>query len=91
MRFSFPAACLAACLGLGLAAGVRSQEAPADPYPFVVKDFRVEGAQRISEGTIYNYLPINIGDTLTAQRSARSSLRPARRSSRPPSRLVRRS
>lgn len=36
--------------------------------PFVVRNFRVEGAQRIAEGTIYNYLPINIGDTVTDQR-----------------------
>lgn len=36
--------------------------------PWVVRDFRVEGAQRISEGTIYNYLPINIGDTLDDRR-----------------------
>lgn len=36
--------------------------------PWIVRNFRVEGAQRISEGTIYNYLPINIGDTLTDQR-----------------------
>jgi outer membrane protein insertion porin family len=36
--------------------------------PWVVRNFRVEGAQRISEGTIYNYLPINIGDTLDDQR-----------------------
>src|SRR5690606_1920447 len=36
--------------------------------PFVVRNFRVEGAQRIAEGTIYNYLPINIGDTITEQR-----------------------
>ncbi|MEE8094303.1 MAG: outer membrane protein assembly factor BamA [Gammaproteobacteria bacterium] len=36
--------------------------------PWTVRNFRVEGAQRISEGTIYNYLPINIGDTLTDQR-----------------------
>ena len=35
---------------------------------WVVRNFQVEGAQRISEGTIYNYLPINIGDTLTTQR-----------------------
>ena len=32
--------------------------------PFVVRNFRVEGAQRIAQGTIYNYLPINIGDTV---------------------------
>ena len=35
--------------------------------PWVVRDFRVEGAQWISEGTIYNYLPINIGDTLVTE------------------------
>jgi outer membrane protein insertion porin family len=29
---------------------------------FVVRDMRVEGLQRISEGTVFNYLPINIGD-----------------------------
>ena len=32
--------------------------------PFVVQDMRVEGLQRISEGTVFNYLPINIGDTV---------------------------
>ncbi len=35
---------------------------------FVVKDMRVEGLQRISEGTVFNYLPINVGDTVDAQR-----------------------
>ncbi len=35
---------------------------------FVVRDMRIEGLQRISEGTVYNYLPLNIGDTLTYQR-----------------------
>jgi outer membrane protein insertion porin family len=39
---------------------------------FVISDIRVEGLQRISEGTVYNYLPLNRGDTLTpaATRSA---------------------
>ncbi|HEX5787802.1 MAG TPA: outer membrane protein assembly factor BamA [Woeseiaceae bacterium] len=32
--------------------------------PFIVRDMRVEGLQRISEGTVFNYLPINIGDTV---------------------------
>jgi len=36
--------------------------------PWVVRNFRVIGAQRISEGTVFNYLPINIGDTVTDQR-----------------------
>ena len=40
-----------------LLAGSLSQAAD-----FVVSDMRVEGLQRISEGTVFNYLPINIGD-----------------------------
>ncbi len=35
---------------------------------FVVKDMRVEGLQRISEGTVFNYLPINIGDQVDGVR-----------------------
>ena len=46
------------------AAGWMSTSAWAAFEPFVVRNFRVEGAQRIAEGTIYNYLPINIGDTV---------------------------
>jgi outer membrane protein insertion porin family len=42
--------------------------------PWFVRNFRVEGAQRISEGTIYNYLPINIGDRVDDQR-VRESIR----------------
>jgi len=43
-------------------------QAAESAEPWVVRNFRVEGAQRISEGTIYNYLPINIGDTIDDQR-----------------------
>jgi outer membrane protein insertion porin family len=35
---------------------------------FVVKDMRVEGLQRISEGTVFNYVPINIGDEVDSIR-----------------------
>ena len=42
--------------------------------PWVVRNFNVEGAQRITTGTIYNYLPLNIGDTVTEQR-VRESIR----------------
>ena len=35
---------------------------------FAVGDIKVEGLQRISEGTVFNYLPVNIGDHLTTQR-----------------------
>jgi outer membrane protein insertion porin family len=34
----------------------------------VVRDIRVEGLQRISEGTVFNYLPLNIGDQLDQSR-----------------------
>jgi len=37
--------------------------------PFVVKDIRVEGLQRISAGTVFNYLPVKMGDTLTEKKS----------------------
>jgi outer membrane protein insertion porin family len=35
---------------------------------FVVKKFQLEGLQRISDGTLYDYLPVNVGDTLDAAR-----------------------
>src|SRR5688572_7043173 len=35
---------------------------------FTVGDIRIEGLQRISEGTVYNYLPVNIGDRVDQQR-----------------------
>ena len=38
------------------------QTAMADQ--FIVKDMRVEGLRRISEGTVFNYLPINVGDSI---------------------------
>ncbi len=31
---------------------------------FTVRDMRVEALQRISEGTVFNYLPINVGDSI---------------------------
>jgi len=42
--------------------------------PFIISDIRVEGLQRISEGTVYNYLPLDAGDELTAA-ATRSSIR----------------
>ena len=43
------------------AALVFAQGAPPEA-DFTVGDIRVEGLQRISEGTVFNYLPVNIGD-----------------------------
>ena len=38
--------------------------------PFVVSDVRVEGLQRISAGTVFNYLPVKVGDTVDTDGSA---------------------
>jgi outer membrane protein insertion porin family len=38
--------------------------------PFVVKDIRVEGIQRTDAGTVFSYLPVKIGETLTEARAA---------------------
>jgi len=43
---------------------------------FIITDIRVEGLQRISEGTVYNYLPLDAGDRLTAA-NTRSAIREA--------------
>jgi len=42
--------------------------------PFVISDIRVEGLQRISEGTVFNYLPIDTNELLTAS-GARQAIR----------------
>lgn len=42
--------------------------------PFVVRDIRVNGLQRIAAGTVFNYLPIKVGDSLTEE-SARDAIR----------------
>ncbi len=38
--------------------------------PFVVKDIRVEGIQRTEAGTVFNYLPVKVGDTMTDEKTA---------------------
>jgi outer membrane protein insertion porin family len=52
---------------LSLAAGAATAQ---QDERFVVRDMRVEGLQRISEGTVFNYLPVSIGDQLDAVRIA---------------------
>jgi len=37
---------------------------------FVVKDIRVEGIQRTEAGTVFSYLPIKVGETLTEEKAA---------------------
>ena len=35
---------------------------------FIVKDIKIEGLEKISEGALLNYLPVNIGDNLDENR-----------------------
>jgi len=37
---------------------------------FVIEDIRVEGLERITPGTVFNYLPMKVGDTLDDSRSS---------------------
>ena len=37
--------------------------------PFVVQDIKLEGLQRVSAGTVFNYLPIKVGDRVDAKRT----------------------
>lgn len=54
---------LALVLVMAAAPAARAQEA------FVIEDIRLEGLQRISPGTVFNYLPLQIGDSVDASRT----------------------
>ncbi len=58
----------AALVLFALTLQARLASGQSDEASFTVGDIRVEGLQRVSEGTVYNYLPVNIGDRLDAQR-----------------------
>ncbi|OGA23379.1 MAG: outer membrane protein assembly factor BamA [Betaproteobacteria bacterium RIFCSPLOWO2_02_FULL_67_26] len=40
--------------------------------PFVIRDIRVEGIQRTEAGTVFSYLPVKVGDTLTDEKAAQA-------------------
>ena len=40
--------------------------------PFVIKDIRVEGIQRTEAGTVFSYLPVKVGDTMTDEKAAQA-------------------
>ena len=40
--------------------------------PFVVKDIRVEGLQRTEPGTIFNYLPVQVGDVMSDEKATQA-------------------
>ena len=58
-RSSIGAAVLALCAGHAAAVA-----------PFVVKDIRVEGIQRTEAGTVFSYLPVKVGDTMTDDKAS---------------------
>ena len=37
--------------------------------PFVIKDIRLEGLQRTEPGTVFNYLPVKVGETMTPEKA----------------------
>ena len=44
---------------------LHSQESPG----FVVGDIRLQGIQRVSAGTVFNILPVSVGETLDMLRT----------------------
>ncbi len=40
--------------------------------PFVVKDIRIEGIQRTEAGTVFSYLPVKVGETMTEDKAAQA-------------------
>src|SRR6267378_3805110 len=63
------AAVLAALLVVA-AAGAAAQSFK----PFAVKDIRVEGLQRTEPGTVFSYLPVKVGESMTEEK-AQAALR----------------
>jgi outer membrane protein insertion porin family len=40
--------------------------------PFVVRDIRLEGIQRVEAGTVFSYLPVKVGETMTEDKAAQA-------------------
>ncbi len=55
-------------LALALLTALPLRAQTPDDLAFVVGDIKVDGLERVSEGTVYNYLPVNVGDRLTPAR-----------------------
>lgn len=58
-------------LWLCLLAGVMHLNAQA-AEPFVITDIRVEGLQRTEPGTVFNYLPMQVGDVMSDEKAAQA-------------------
>ena len=49
-----------------MATGISFNAQAADS--FVIKDIRIEGLQRVEPGTVFSYLPVQVGDTFTDEK-----------------------
>jgi outer membrane protein insertion porin family len=63
MRRSLAAVVASCLLAATAAASAQSFE------PFTVSDIRVEGLQRTEAGTVFSYLPVKVGETMTEERA----------------------
>lgn len=46
---------------------------PADAFEtFIIKDIRLDGLRRISPGTVFNYLPVKVGDRLDQNKASKA-------------------
>src|SRR3954462_6104064 len=59
---------LAAVLAALAVAAASAGDAPSFA-PFTVKDIRVEGLQRTEPGTVFSYLPVKVGETMTEEKA----------------------
>lgn len=58
--------CLFALLGVLSAVAAHAFDS------FVVKDIRIEGIQRTEAGTVFSYLPVKVGETMTEDKAAQA-------------------
>jgi outer membrane protein insertion porin family len=59
-------------LAISVCVSIHAQAANTAPDTFVIKDIRVEGLQRVEPGTVFSYLPVQVGDTFTQDKGAES-------------------
>ena len=64
MRFKNPSKLLSALLAAVFSAAAFAIQ------PFVIKDIRVEGAQRTEAGTVFSYLPVKVGESMDDDKAA---------------------
>ena len=60
---------LAIALALGIGTLIHAKVGFA-AEPFIVKDIRVEGLQRVEPGTVFSYLPVKVGETFDDSKGA---------------------